>query len=615
MDDKNNGIKEKLKKKMEDLVPLEQVPIQYGRSTFSESFLSSKPISSFCFKDISVTRKQGSWLQRKNKILLDCVSGFVHRGQILYIMGHSGCGKSTLLDTLFGKIVPSAGEIIINGGPLSQQMLTRLRYVPQHDHAYSCLSVKEAFDFERDCFGLDQDSTQKIAKILGLSDCIDTRFGGESDAGISSGQKRRLSIGVALLSRPGLLLLDEPTSGLDVSSATSLMMHLRKICDESGLPMIVVIHQPTQEIFELCDNCLILSEGRQGYFGSPHELGRYLERAQFPLAAKNLSVCEWAVNLLTKKLSGEDTESCMNFWTKENEIKFEELLEETTQEEQRHHFSLWFLMKRRFKLVLRDPSWNAFRIGLYWMLAFYCATLWLLVDSNLTQNIPETVGVICFLMLFLPFLSVSVIPAYVSEMGVVAKELSRGTYSVFIFCVEHFLYEVLSLCLLSTSCIAIVYFAPPLLATPTNFWILSAGLFMALLAADSLMLLLSTIFRNFLVAVTVGCMIFGVFFCVCSYFIPVQDVGWYWQWIKYINILYYSCSIGVVNQFVTLSFPPSCEKISACYPSGVNGTQIIESYGYDQRLWIPFVGLVCLILVFRMGHGAFLQFLKLRRAL
>lgn len=596
---------------------LENLPALLGKRTSVKSSILCSPVHSVSFQNLSVTTKTGLF-RRAERTLLSSISGYVRQGQMLYVMGHSGCGKSTLLDTLYGKIKISSGEILIEGKQLSHDTLDRLRYVPQHDQAFASLSVREVFDFERCCFGHEKDSIEDTANALGLLQCLNTRYGDSSTRGLSSGQKRRVSVGVALLSRPGALLLDEPTSGLDVQSATSLMTYLRRICDVSRLPMIVVIHQPTQEIFELCDYCLILCEGRQGYFGPPGNLDAYMERVGHPITSKNVSVCEWAVNLMTRGVSKDIADECLKSWAERGEPNRETDVGSyfDVKTNDGHSFArLIFLMKRRVHLIFRDPSWIGFRTALYWMISFYVATLWLHIDSSLAENIPDTTGLLCFVMLFLPFLSVSVVPAYVHEIGVTTAEISRGTYSVWIFVVEHLLFEIFFLFFLSVSCAAIFYFGSPLLMSASSFWIFSSGLFVTLLASDSLMFLLSTVFRNFLVAVTLGCLLFGVYFCVCSYFIPVQDIGWYWQWIKYINILYYSCSIAVVNQFQSQAFPSSCVQVSECFPVGVNGTQIIDYYGYDQRIWIPFLALCCIILIFRMGHLLVTFYWKAKRVL
>ena len=105
---------------------------------------------------------------------------------------------------------------------------------------------------------------------MGLQEAINTRIGGCGSKGISGGQKRRVSICIEILTRPGLLFLDEPTSGLDSASAFFVVQTLRNVARD-GRTVISSIHQPSSEVFELFDQLYLLSSGKTVYFGQASE--------------------------------------------------------------------------------------------------------------------------------------------------------------------------------------------------------------------------------------------------------------------------------------------------------------------------------------------------------
>ena len=125
------------------------------------------------------------------------------------------------------------------------------------------------------------------------------------DAGLNIEQRKLLTIGVELAARPELLLfLDEPTSGLDSDTAWSICTVLRKLAS-SGQAIICTIHQPSGLILEMFDRLLVLSEGRQAYFGDIGPRSRiltgYFERFGAKKCGEGENPAEWLLGLLDSK--------------------------------------------------------------------------------------------------------------------------------------------------------------------------------------------------------------------------------------------------------------------------------------------------------------------------
>jgi len=146
-------------------------------------------------------------------------------------------------------------------------------YVAQEELLLGTLTVKETLTFSANMRLPSKMSKEEINKVveetimeMGLEDCADTRIGNWHCRGISNGEKKRLSIGLEILTQPHVLLLDEPTTGLDSASAFYVIQALCHIA-QRGKIVICSIHQPSSEIFELFDDLLLLSCGETVYFG------------------------------------------------------------------------------------------------------------------------------------------------------------------------------------------------------------------------------------------------------------------------------------------------------------------------------------------------------------
>ncbi|KAI9162045.1 hypothetical protein LWI28_023245 [Acer negundo] len=116
---------------------------------------------------------------------------------------------------------------------------------------------------------------------MGLQDCAEKKIGNWHLRGISTGEKRRLSIGVEILTQPKVLFLDEPTSGLDSASAFFVLLVLNSIAHD-GRIVVCSIHQPSSHLFDLFDDLLLLSNGETIYFGDAKLAVKFFAEAGFP---------------------------------------------------------------------------------------------------------------------------------------------------------------------------------------------------------------------------------------------------------------------------------------------------------------------------------------------
>ncbi|KAJ6300435.1 hypothetical protein OIU76_021265 [Salix suchowensis] len=207
--------------------------------------------------------------------LLSDLCGYAEPGHIMAIMGPSGSGKSTLLDSLAGRLssnVKMSGKVLINANRSSTDCRD-ISYVTQEDFFLGTLTVRETITYSAQLRLPRKTTKQEIGSVvkniimeMGLQDCADTKIGNWHSRGISTGEKKRLSIGVETLTNPHVLFLDEPTTGLDSASAFFVIRALRNMAYD-GKAVICSIHQPSSDVFSLLDDLLLLSAGETVYFG------------------------------------------------------------------------------------------------------------------------------------------------------------------------------------------------------------------------------------------------------------------------------------------------------------------------------------------------------------
>ncbi|XP_055956929.1 ATP-binding cassette sub-family G member 8 [Patella vulgata] len=275
----------------------------------------------------------------KSKVILNNVSFTVNSGQMLAIMGCSGSGKTSLLDVLACRNMGGEvrGDIELNGVKHTRGMIeTYSAYVRQDDRLLQHLTVKETLMFVAQLKLPTRLSTREVQnKVdgviaeLGLSHVANTRVGGVDIRGISGGERRRVSIGVQLLLDPSILFLDEPTSGLDAFTANHMVQTLANLA-RNKRTVLLSIHQPRTDIFELFDLVLVLSAGKTVYFGEAKLMVDYFTTLGFP-CPELTNPSDFYLDLATIDVTSVETEQTTSEILKNLVIAFE--LDKTTKSE------------------------------------------------------------------------------------------------------------------------------------------------------------------------------------------------------------------------------------------------------------------------------------------
>ena len=237
-------------------------PIYYGDiiSTFNADKIKSKIL--FECKNIEYRFASG-------KLGLHNLSFSEESGRLVGIMGASGAGKSTLLSVVNGSAMPTSGEILVNGINIHKEknkIEGIIGFVSQDDLLIEELTVFQNLYYNAKlCFGNYSDesiveSVDNILLSLGLLEIKDMKVGSPLNKKISGGQRKRLNIALELIREPSILFLDEPTSGLSSRDSENILDLLKELSLKGKL-VLVVIHQPSSDIFKMFDRLLILDTG------------------------------------------------------------------------------------------------------------------------------------------------------------------------------------------------------------------------------------------------------------------------------------------------------------------------------------------------------------------
>lgn len=255
---------------------------------------------------IKVCSKSVTGQLLSSSVLLHPLSSSIPSGSMCCILGGSGSGKTTLLSVIGNRY--DTANLSVDGSVDFRENNVRVAnhtncnsvgYVTQHDYLLPFLTARETLMYaalllcpnpmptsscscksgtnaveSRTRMELCHERVDNLILKLGLKECADNVFiggtGTSQTRGLSGGEKRRVSVGIQMLTNPGVLCADEPTSGLDSFTALTVVEALRDLAvpGEGGMTVVCSIHQPRADIFAMFDHILLLSGGGQLIYSS-----------------------------------------------------------------------------------------------------------------------------------------------------------------------------------------------------------------------------------------------------------------------------------------------------------------------------------------------------------
>ncbi len=220
----------------------------------------------------------------KPKVLLEGITFPLEERSMMAVIGPAGAGKSTLLNALTGKRPATTGSVYYDYRDLYDnydELRHRIGLVPQESVTHDQLTAKTALGYAAELrFPSDTGEDERTQRVVEVLDELSmTRHKDTRIDRLSGGQKKRVNIGLELLTRPTLLFLDEPTSPLDPHLKRDMFVQMRKMADktaEKGQSVVVITHDVEAKLIDQCDRLIVLQPGgKMAYFGPPAEGLRY----------------------------------------------------------------------------------------------------------------------------------------------------------------------------------------------------------------------------------------------------------------------------------------------------------------------------------------------------
>lgn len=252
--------------------------------------------------------------------LLRDVTGAFRPGVLTALMGISGAGKTTLMDVLSGRKTGGyiEGDIRVGGYPKVQKTYARVSgYCEQTDIHSPNLTIEESLVYaawlrlppEVDSI-TKADFTKEVLQTIELDEIKDALVGSPGVSGISTEQRKRLTIAVELVSNPSIIFMDEPTSGLDARAAAIVMRVVKNVV-RTRRTIVCTIHQPSIDIFETFDELVLMKRGGQIIYSGPlgqhsSELIEYFQSIPgVPKIKDNYNPATWMLDITTASVENK----------------------------------------------------------------------------------------------------------------------------------------------------------------------------------------------------------------------------------------------------------------------------------------------------------------------
>ncbi|KAK6235982.1 hypothetical protein SCA6_011319 [Theobroma cacao] len=508
-------------------------------------------------------RKRG--YSQKTLQLLSDITGVVRPGVLTALMGPSGAGKTTLLDVLAGRktIGCIEGEIRVGGYPKVQETFARISgYCEQTDIHSPQITVKESLIFSAwlrlpACSDskIKTEFVKEVIETIELDEVKDALVGIPGHSGLSTEQRKRLTIAVELVANPSIIFMDEPTSSLDARAAAIVMRAVKNVAD-TGRTIVCTIHQPSIDIFEAFDELIFLKTGGSLIYFGP--LGQHSRRVieyfeSIPGVPKIKDNCNPATWMLEVTSTSVEAELGIDL----AKIYKSSALYESNKELVRHlsapppdsrdvHFPTRYSQNcwGQFKYCLwklhlsywRSPSYNLMRLLHTTVISFTLGTLFWNQGTKINnqQSLFNMFGSMYAAVIFLGTNSGSSVQPFVAtERIVMYRERFAGMYSPWVYALAQVAIEVPYLFSQAIVFVTITYSMIGFYGTAYKlFWYFYA-MFSTLLYFNFLGMLLVSLTPDVAIAGALTSVCYPMLNLFSGFLIPQLKIPRWWIWLYY----------------------------------------------------------------------------------
>ncbi|POG78571.1 P-loop containing nucleoside triphosphate hydrolase protein [Rhizophagus irregularis DAOM 181602=DAOM 197198] len=580
--------------------------------------------------------------------IIENIHGCANPGEVLAIMGPSGCGKTTLLNLLGDRVGKKGvqGTITLNGHKITKKSKRFVAYCTQDDIFYPHLTVKETLGYTarlrlpRELSRHDKlKQVENTMALLNLTKCADTIIGDQAIRGISGGERKRTNIASELLTDPSVILLDEPTSGLDSSLALELTKILKEFAVKQKKTIIMVIHQPSSQVFESFDKLMLMADGNMVYFGERAGVVDYLDDLGYKCHS-NFNPADYILELLNdntikQKLinayahnirddpTGKQVVEKHSRRTRTDNQLSDTILNAPVTSERRWEATFLqqvsILTERTFK---QSRKIILSRVNIFQTVAVtvVCIIVWLKIPFA-EPNVFDRVGNIFFCSVFWSFTAmIGSVASFPTDLVMLSKERQSRSYRLLSYYLSKQFAE-LPLVIFNPILYTIpVYWATNLLPDFGRFVAYLIVIILSTLTAQSFGYLAGATVLNVHKSISISMVFILASMLLGGYYIKYLPFGLYW--LRYISFVKYSYSLLVQIQFDSPKAQFRCARpgelpagqSSICETgdvplTSISGSSIIENEGLNDLPW--YINLIILLGICIVGRV--LAYYSLRR--
>ena len=484
-------------------------------------------------------------------------------------MGPSGSGKSSLLNllTLAATNGEIYGEVTINGHKISSKRFRKFcAYVPQEDHLCPFLKCREILEYAMDFYlPVEADTKAKrvdsLLKDLGLESCQNTFCGNQFLKGLSGGQKRRLSLAVALAKEPLILFLDEPTSGLDSAATSEIVAVLKKIKIEKQIIVICTIHQPSTRVFNEFDSILLLSSGRVAYFGPTSGASQYFQAMGYVIP-KDVSPPEYMLDLVNSDFGGEGKKqqvcAILNAWKAKAAAQRSDLVDpslgSTTDLPNKSLPGVSFArqvlvhLRRQALLSVRDPTLYVSRFVIFFVSCVFFAWVYSKARDRTQEEVTDRMFLTVWMIAVPSCMGTIAVFSFNHEFLGMRREIKDGMYSPWAYIISNALLQVPFMVLLSLSALLVGAYGIALFEI-SGFGRMLLVFSAALWAFEAMAQAMGALFPNPLVGMLAYLFLWFTSFLFAGFFIVGEGIPWPLKVFLYVLPLRWSIASMVKTEF------------------------------------------------------------------
>ncbi|XP_022619489.1 ATP-binding cassette sub-family G member 8 [Seriola dumerili] len=593
------------------------------------------------------------WEVKGNKqTAINKLSLRVHSGQMLAVIGSSGCGKTSLLDILTCRDeggTTTSGQILINGKPNTPHLVKKsIAHVRQDDRLLPHLTVRETLAFVAKLrlpthftqAQRDQRVDDVIAELR-LRQCAHTRVGNDYVRGVSGGERRRVSIAVQLLWNPGILILDEPTSGLDSFTAHNLVITLSRLARGNRL-VLLSVHQPRSDIFQLFDLVVLLSSGSAVYCGAARDMVPYFTALGYP-CPRYCNPSDFYVDLISiDRRSPEQEAECLerarvlaehfmekvrdtddHMWKpagtntaaqtespqQPSKAGGEEVIT-ISQQKNRLPGRL-----HQFTILIRRHMYNDFRDLVTLLVHGFEALLMSLLVGCLYYgagkerlSIQDTVALLYMIGALTPFAVVlDVIAKCHTERAMLYHELEDGMYSVTSYFFAKVLGELPEHCVFTLVYGLPIYWLAGLNEAPDRFLLNFLLVWLMVYCSRAMALFVAAALPTLQTSAFMGNSLFTVFYLTGGFVISLENMWLVASWLSHASFMRWGFEGMLQVQFRGNKYPVSIGNFTI----NVDGIHVVEAMNMNQYpLFSCYLVLLAVCLVFMGLYYVSLKFIK-----